>query len=390
MDNSQEKKEIKSYVSRQKKEEPKGSWLKLENQDGKIDYSLIDYSKYLKLENPIHDSLLMNNKFPAIKDFPQKYKSLEAIPEDINIKILAKKYFNVLPLMENYTKETIVNLKPKNKSLSITFFLCELKGNKYLEEIDGSLTDLMGEKFKNLFQRVRLHTNLFCYMLTQFEKEIIKKHLVDYDINILYWAALFHDIGKHQKLHKIYEKGYIYGILDKMHPFKSILIFIEILLEKKLFKISEEKLLILTKKFEKFKDIIFDSYEELPETPGLMKTGNEKIDNQKIYNISLKHFDEICDFLKYIKGLGRENEWIYDASSLIIFHQNVPNNENNMNFPLLSNEQIKEIFDLRLLEMMRIVMYLDSITYSIFDNTEWEIQINKQIDILRKALFEWK
>jgi len=29
-----------------------------------------------------------------------------------------------------------------------------------------------------------------------------------------------------------------------------------------------------------------------------------------------------------------------------------------MNFPLLSNEQIKQVFDLRLLEMMRVIMYL--------------------------------
>ena len=114
-----------------------------------------------------------------------------------------------------------------------------------------------------------------------------------------------------------------------------------------------------------------------------MKTGNKEIDKQKIYNISLKHFNEICDFLRYIKNLGNENNWIYDASVLIIFHQNIPNNEYNMNHPLLSNEQIKEVFDLRLLEMMRVIMLLDSSTYTIFDNTEWEIQINKQIDILR-------
>ena len=91
--------------------------------------------------------------------------------------------------------------------------------------------------------------------------------------------------------------------------------------------------------------------------------------------------------MKYIKSLGNKNKWIFDAEVLILFHQNIPNNENNMNFPLLSDEQIKDLFDLRLLEMMRIIMYLDSITYSIFDNTEWEIQINKQLDILR-GLFE--
>ena len=266
--------------------------------------------------------------------------------------------------------------------------MTELLNNKYLKQIDNSLNDLMDNKFLNLKQRVRLHINLFCYILTQLEKEVLKKYLDDYDINILYWVSLYHDIGKHQKLHKIYEKNYVYGILDKMHPFKSILLFIESLFEKKCFKISDEEYIILKKKYMEFKDIIFDSYEALPETPNLMKTGNKLIDNQKIYNISLKHFNKIYDFLKYIKSLGSENEWIYDASALIIFHQNIPNNENNMNFPLLSNEQIKEVFDLRLLEMMRVIMYLDSITYSIFDNTEWEIQINKQLDILRQTIFE--
>ena len=142
-------------------------------------------------------------------------------------------------------------------------------------------------------------------------------------------------------------------------------------------------IIILKKKFKKFKIIIFDSYEELSSTPNIMKTGNEKIDKQKIYNISLKYFNEICDFLKYIKTFGNKNNWIYDACVLIIFHQNIPNNEFNMNHPILSNEQIKELFDLRLLEMMRVIMFLDSATYTIFDQTEWEIQINKQIDILR-------
>ena len=206
-------------------------------------------------------------------------------------------------------------------------------------------------------------------------------------MNILYWVSLFHDIGKFQKMHKIYEKDYVFGIMDKMHPFKSILIFIETLLERHLFKISDEELLTLNTKYNEFKQIIFDSFEAFPETPYLINIGNKAI-YQKTYNISLEHFSEISSFLKYIKSLGIENEWIYDASVLIIFHQNIPNNEHNMNFPILSNEQIKEIFDLRLLEMMRIIMYVDSITYTLFDNTEWEVQINKQLDNLRKTLFE--
>ena len=359
------------------------SWLKLENLDDKKDYSLIDYSKYYNLKNPINESINMNKKYPLIKEFPQKYSKDEIIPEEINIKLILKNYINKLPLLEKFASENIKIIKPKEKNLSITFFYYEGKNEYYLKEINETLNDFMEDKFKNLRSRVKLHENLFFYILTILEDNIIKEKFVDYDINILYWVSLFHDIGKHQKMHKIYEKDYLYGILDKMHPFKSIILFIEILFEKNLFKITEEEIIILKKKFKKFKKIIFDSYEELPSTPNIMKTGNEKIDKQKIYNISLKYFNEICDFLKYIKTFGNKNNWIYDACVLIIFHQNIPNNEFNMNHPILSNEQIKELFDLRLLEMMRVIMFLDSATYTIFDQTEWEIQINKQIDILR-------
>lgn len=383
-----EEKKNNTEISEKKVEVKKEIWINKINSNLKVDYSLVDYSKYFNFANPIHESILMNNKFPLIKEFPQKYESSYSIPEEINIKILVKEYLNKLPLVEKYASETIKALKPKIKNLSTMFFMSELENNKFLKEIDESLTDLMGDKFMNLRPRVRFHENLFFYVLTQLEKEIINKQIVEYDMNILYWVTLFHDIGKFQKMHKIYEKDYVFGIMDKMHPFKSILIFIETLLEKHLFKASEEELLRLNKKFNEFKQIIFDSYEAFPETPNLMKIGNKRVDGQKTYNISLRHFSEISAFLKYIKDLGSENEWIYDASVLIIFHQNIPNNEHNMNFPILSNEQIKEMFDLRLLEMMRIIMYIDSITYTLFDNTEWEVQIDKQLDFLRKILFE--
>ena len=114
----------KNDKSNQKNE----SWLKIENPDGKVDYSLVDYQKYFKLANPIHDSiLLINKKFPLVKEFPNKYKSSDEIPDEINIKLLAKKYFDIIPLIEKYTLETIKILKPKVKNLSITFFYMKLK-----------------------------------------------------------------------------------------------------------------------------------------------------------------------------------------------------------------------------------------------------------------------
>ena len=247
----------------EKAETKQESWLKVENIDGNKDYSKIDYSKFFNLQTPIHDAIIMNKKIPLTKDFPQKYSKDEIIPEEINIKILLKNYISKLSLLEKYAKENIVKLKPTKKNLSITFFWYEGDNINYLNEIDESLNDFMGQTFKNMRERVRFHENLFFYILTILEENIIKEKFIDYDINILYWVSLFHDIGKHQKMHKIYEKDYIYGILDKMHPFKSIILFIEILLEKKLFKISDEEISVFNKKFEEFKEIIYDSYEEL-------------------------------------------------------------------------------------------------------------------------------
>ena len=54
-------------------------------------------------------------------------------------------------------------------------------------------------------------------------------------------------------MHKIYQKDYIYGILDKIHPFKSIILFIKILFEKNLFKIAEDDIIILKKNLKNLK-----------------------------------------------------------------------------------------------------------------------------------------
>ena len=43
---------------------------------------------------------------------------------------------------------------------------------------------------------------------------------------------------------------------------------------------------------------------------------------------------------------------------------------------LMNKEQIKEVFDLRLIEMMRIIMVLDSLSHNIFGPSEWNEQIN--------------
>ena len=163
----------------EKEESKQESWLKKESMDSKKDYSQMDYSQYLNLINPIKESLKMNNKYPLIKDFPQKYSNYEIIPEEINLKILLKEYINKLSLLEKYASENLKFIKPKKYNFSVTFFYYEGKNNYYLEEINESLSDFIGNKFKNLRDRVKLHENLFFYILTILEEDIIKKNLLN-------------------------------------------------------------------------------------------------------------------------------------------------------------------------------------------------------------------
>ena len=97
----------------EKNEKKSESWLKLENLD---DYSLIDYSKYYNLKNPINESININKKYPLIKEFPQKYSKDEIIPEEINIKLILKNYINKFPLLEKFASENIKIIKPKDNN----------------------------------------------------------------------------------------------------------------------------------------------------------------------------------------------------------------------------------------------------------------------------------
>ena len=84
-------------------------------------------------------------------------------------------------------------------------------------------------------------------------------------------------------------------------------------------------------------------------------------------------------YSKKIKS-QEQNEWIYDISVLIIFHQSLPNNEWHMNSPLLEEKYIKIFFTKRLIELMRIIMIYDSASHSMFRGSDWIIPINNNMD----------
>ena len=329
--------------------------------------SKIPYSQYINSLNPLKDSIIWNKSFPDIKEFPQKYKKEDKIPDSINIRKIALKYFEKLNTLDSKAHEILLSIKNPKKTLSKEFIKYK-KNKKIYKDIDENSSIIMGNNFDILKRKERLHINIFCYLFTIIEKEFVNKIFVEYDINIIYWTILFHDIGKFKEMHPILEQNYIFEKNDKMHPYKSALIFIDILLEKKLINLEEEDLVNFCKKFSEFKNKIFNSY----------------IKKDSAFIIDINCFKDIIEFIKYLRGLGDKNNWLADVFLLIIFHQNLPNNEFHMNKRLLNKEQIITVFDLRLIEMMRIIMILDSLSHQIFDPTEWNSQINKQLDEVRK------
>jgi hypothetical protein len=85
----------------------------------------------------------------------------------------------------------------------------------------------------------------------------------------------------------------------------------------------------------------------------------------------------------------KENKWIYEVLILIIFHQSLPNNDQNLhgrhiNEPILDIKYINELFDIRLLELMRIILIYDSSSHCLFGKAKWEQKIDKHFDILIK------
>jgi hypothetical protein len=56
----------------------------------------------------------------------------------------------------------------------------------------------------------------------------------------------------------------------------------------------------------------------------------------------------------------------------------------HINKPLLDEKYIKELFDIHLLELMRIILIYDSSSHCLFSSSIWEQEIDKYFDLLIK------
>ena len=303
-----------------------------------------------------------------------------------NIKIPVNQHFEKLfPNFTSFFKDLDKNFsefieKKSNGNYKLNMELRYFILNE-IYKCNSEIINFIGYYWDALDKKVKCHTIIFLYMVNEYIKKV---KLNNYDKNILFWAILFHDVGKFHEMNKYYKEDFSKNkFVDKAHPFKSPIVFIQTLLNQKLIYFKEEKEKDnFIKLFEnEFTDALYKSFE---------KEINKKYKTIE-YNISFKHFDNIEKFLLLLKE-HEENKWIYDIIILIIFHQSLPNNDSNfknerhLNKPLLDKKYIKEFFNLRLLELMRIILIYDSSSHCLFEG-KWEQKIDKHFDLLIKELF---
>jgi hypothetical protein len=305
-------------------------------------------------------------------------KNDEKFPEDLIFEKLFPNFTSFFTKLDYNFSATIDNktYTDKNKDMGkdIKKYIMDQSHNW-----NPDIVQYIGYFWDLLDKKVKYHTIIFLYMANEF---INKDKLSDYDKNILYWAILFHDVGKFHEMNTIYKEDYSKNkFMDKAHPFKSAIIFIQTVINKKLVFFENE-----TEKKE------FIDFFEKPFTTAIYKSfEKEETKYDSVYNINFKNFEDIEKFLLKLK-LHKENKWIYEVMILIIFHQSLPNNDpdlhgRHVNEPILDIKYIDELFDVRLLELMRIILIYDSSSHCLFGPSKWEQKIDKHFDILiRKKL----
>ena len=301
--------------------------------------------------------------YPNNKEFEMKTILLE---EKNNFSLLFPNFLKFLrnfdSSLSSYLKKTTEYIKTDIKN----YLLMNYKYN------DNEIKEYIKFYWVNQGDYNIIHICLFLILADKYIQNFSGKLFSEYDKNILYWTILFHDLGKHMNINPLIKEKINKNINDKTHPFKSIIIFLNIFFEKNLFYYPNENYKNDLMNFYKneFSNSLFNSWKL------------EKYKKNK-YNISFEYIDIFEKFFNKIKE-EEKNEWIYDICILIIFHQSLPNNDGKMNRPLLDEKYIKIFFSKRLIELMRVIMIYDSASHSLFNKGEWTEQINKHIDELLK------
>ena len=309
-----------------------------------------------------------NQYFPHTKPFDP---STNEIKHSHNFKELFPSFFTSIESLDtNFSSYYNTQSQPSSFNSSLRKYI-----KTHIPLYTKEITTYISTYWNSLKLPVKVHTIIFFNFA--FQHISPSPVFSNNDKNILYWTILFHDIGKFQKMNPFHNESFNKETVDKTHPFKSSIIFIEEMLRHQMFEFNDEKMKNeFELKFHEFRNVLFKSFVyESSKNSGKIKG-----------NISFQYIENIKEFLMYIKEISKinnNNEWLYDVIILIIFHQSLPNNDHHMNKPLLPNEYIPIFFDLRLIELMRVIMVYDSSSYSLKTKDNWMTEINKHLDQLR-------
>ena len=251
----------------------------------------------------IQSTMNKNNFFPKTEYFINN-KNEEKFPENVIFEKLFPNYTKYFKNLDYNFSKAIQNEKYIDENNNMSKVI-----RKYiLDQTDNwnnEIVNFIGHYWYLLDKKIKYHTIIFSYMVEVF---INRDKLSDYDKNILYWAILFHDVGKFHEMNTIYKEDYSKNkYIDQAHPFKSAIVIIQTVINKKLVFFNDEN---EQKEFidffnNSFTKAVYKSFE---------KTENKN--NYLVYNINFKNFDDIEKFLLKLK-LHKENKWIYEIMILI-------------------------------------------------------------------------
>jgi len=120
-----------------------------------------------------------------------------------------------------------------NKNMELRYYI--------LGEIiyyESEINNFIGKDWEKLDKKIKSHSIIFLYMVNEYIK---KDKINNYDKNILFWAILFHDIGKFKEMNTFIKENFSRNkYKDNSHPFKSAIIFIRTFLKQKLIYFKDE------------------------------------------------------------------------------------------------------------------------------------------------------
>lgn len=341
--------------------------------------TLFNYKYYTEDLQELNGNILFENNFPKLYEFIQKFDKIlceELISSDLisnntNSNSHDKFFYKDLSLVDKKAFEVIHSnlqlIETDFKNDSITrLFKC------------GEEWDKLNFYFNGFTKLHSIIVLFFTYI--DINNGQIKSVLTNYDKNILLWAALFHDIGKHVKLNNSLAEKYTGDVksCDKLHPFKSAAIILKLFLKNNFIKShnSKDDIKKISQGDEIIENLVDDTYNLLIKSATFIGE-----DGKHDYIISLENFTEIMSNLKKLIEINLENKFVYDVTVLIAFHQSLPNMKEHMNHPLLNDEMIKEVFySSRLIELMRILMVNDSAAHSMFARASFSLEVNQNLD----------